>query len=182
MKSILKHTAALLLASAATSAAAQDLRSAYFMQTSVNRHQMNPALLDSAYVGVPLLNNINIGTTGNVGMADFVYKSNRPGYDLTTFMNPEISAGEFLGNLHDKNRMDVYINYNLFSFAFQAFKGMNSVELNLKSSTNVTLPYELFEFMKETAPMSSTASTTSASAHRITLNLLSVTPTRSPIA
>lgn len=150
MKSILKHTAALLLASAATSAAAQDLRSAYFMQTSVNRHQMNPALLDSAYVGVPLLNNINIGTTGNVGMADFVYKSNRPGYDLTTFMNPEISAGEFLGNLHDKNRLDVYINYNLFSFAFQAFKGMNSVELNLKSSTNVTLPYELFEFMKET--------------------------------
>lgn len=115
-------------------------------------------------------------------MADFVYKSNRPGYDLTTFMNPEISAGEFLGNLHDKNRLDVYINYNLFSFAFQAFKGMNSVELNLKSSTNVTLPYELFEFMKETAPMSSTASTTSASAHRITLNLLSVTPTRSPIA
>lgn len=150
MKGILKYTAALLLASTATGAAAQDLRSAYFMQTSVNRHQMNPALLDSAYVGVPLLNNINIGTTGNVGMADFVYKSNRPGYDLTTFMNPEISAGEFLGNLHDKNRIDIYLNYNLFSFAFQAFKGMNSVELNLKSSTNVTMPYELFEFMKET--------------------------------
>ena len=150
MNNILKYTTALLIASAATGAAAQDLRSSYFMQTSVNRHQMNPALLDSAYVGVPFLNNINIGTTGNVGMADFVYKTNKPGYDLTTFMNPEISAGEFLGNLHGKNRIDLYVNLNLFSVAFKAFKGMNSVELNLKSNTNASLPYELFSFMKET--------------------------------
>ena len=31
---------------------------------------------------------------------------------------------------------------------FRGFKGMNVVELNLRSNTNITLPYELFEFMK----------------------------------
>ena len=150
MKNIFKYTAVVLLAATATGAAAQDLRSSYFMQTSVNRHQMNPALLDKAYVGVPILNNINIGTTGNVGMSQFVFKTNKPGYDLTTFMNPEISAGEFLGGIHDKNRADIYLNWNLFSMGFKAFEGMNVVELNLKSNTNVSLPYELFEFMKTT--------------------------------
>ncbi len=148
MKNIFKNTAVILLAATAMGTSAQELRSSYFMQTSVNRHQMNPALLDSAYIGVPFLNNINIGATGNVGMGKFVYKSNKPGYDLTTFMSPEVSSGEFLGGLHNKNRADVYINYNLFSMGFNAFKGMNVVELNLKSNTSVSLPYELFEFMK----------------------------------
>lgn len=148
MKQFVKYTAALLLAATATAAAAQDLRSSYFMQTSVNRHQMNPALLDEPYVGVPFLNNINIGTTGNIGLADFIYKSNKPGYDLTTFMSPEVSASEFLGGLHGKNRLDVYLNYNIFGFAFRGFGGTNVVELNLKSNTNASLPYELFEFAK----------------------------------
>ncbi len=150
MKTIAKYSAALLFAAAAAGAGAQDLRSSYFMQTSVNRHQMNPALLDGPYVGVPFLNNFNIGTTGNIGMADFVFKSSKPGYDLTTFMSPEVSAAEFLGGLHGKNRLDVYFNYNLFGFGFRAFGGVNAVELNLKSNTNASLPYELFEFAKET--------------------------------
>lgn len=32
-------------ATMALTAAAQDLRTSYFMETSVNRHEMNPALL-----------------------------------------------------------------------------------------------------------------------------------------
>lgn len=139
-----------LSAMTATTASAQELRSSYFMQTSNFRHQMNPALLDSSYVAA-LLGNVNIGTTGNIGLSNFVYKlEGNPRYDLTTFMSPTVSAGEFLGGLNDKNRFDVYLNYNIFSMAFKAFCGMNLVELNLRSNTNGSLPYELFEFMKTT--------------------------------
>lgn len=51
-------------ATMALTAAAQDLRTSYFMETSVNRHEMNPALLSESYVNIPLvLGNFNLGTT-----------------------------------------------------------------------------------------------------------------------
>lgn len=148
MKATYKALAVLALATTAVTVNAQEFRSSYFMQTVNLRHQMNPALLDSTYV-TALFGGINVGTTGNVGVKNFIYKlDGNPQYDLTTFMSPTVSSGEFLGGLHDKNRLDVYLNYNLFSYAFRAFKGVNVVELNLRSNTNVSLPYELFEFMK----------------------------------
>ena len=152
MKKTYRHLAAtLLLATAVAPAAAQEFRTAAFMQTNNYRHQINPAMLDEAYVGMPFFGQINVGATGNFGLKNFVYKlDGNPRYDLTTFMSPTVSAGEFLGDLHDKNRADVYINYNIFSVGFKAFKGINLVELNLRSNTNVSLPYELFEFMKTT--------------------------------
>lgn len=150
MKKTYRHLAAtLLLATAVAPAAAQEFRTAAFMQTNNYRHQINPAMLDEAYVGMPFFGQINVGATGNFGLKNFVYKlDGNPRYDLTTFMSPTVSAGEFLGDLHDKNRADVYINYNIFSVGFKAFKGINLVELNLRSNTNVSLPYELFDFMK----------------------------------
>ena len=110
---------------------------------------MNPALIDAPYVSFPFMGNINVGATGNMGYKNFIYKlEGNPLYDQTTFMSPTVSASDFLGGLHDKNRADIYVNYNLFSVGFRGFKGMNIVELNLRSNTNITLPYELFEFMK----------------------------------
>lgn len=145
--------AAALLSAALLPATAQEFRSSYFMQTSNFRHQMNPALLDSSYVAV-LAGNINVGATGNIGLKNFVYKltpeqqTRFGGYEYTTFMNPTVDAAKFLGDLHDKNRLDLYLNYNLFSVAFKAFGGTNLVEFNLRSNTNVSLPKELFEFAK----------------------------------
>ena len=152
MKKTYRHLAAtLLLATAVAPAAAQEFRTAAFMQTNNYRPQITPAMLDEAYVGMPFFGQINVGATGNFGLKNFVYKlDGNPRYDLTTFMSPTVSAGEFLGDLHDKNRADVYVNYNIFSVGFKAFKGINLVELNLRSNTNVSLPYELFEFMKTT--------------------------------
>ncbi len=146
---IMKTLAATLMIGAVSGAAAQELRSSYFMKTSTYRHQMNPALLDEAYVGMPFLGNINVGASGNVGLKNFIYKlEGNPEYDLTTFMSPTVSANEFLGDLSSKNRMNVNVNYNIFSVAFKAFQGINLVELNLRSNTMVSLPYELFDFMK----------------------------------
>lgn len=150
MKTIFKKIAAgLVLSSALLPAQAQEFRTSYFMQTSNFRHQMNPALIDAPYVSFPFMGNINVGATGNMGYKNFIYKlEGNPLYDQTTFMSPTVSASDFLGGLHDKNRADIYVNYNLFSVGFRGFKGMNVVELNLRSNTNITLPYELFEFMK----------------------------------
>lgn len=150
MKNISKKIVlGLLTAAAIAPAAGQELRTSYFMQTSNFRHQMNPALLDSAYFSIPFLGNINFGTTGNIGLADFVFPlSGSTEYTHTTFMSPTVSADEFLSGLHDKNRADIYYNWNIFSVGFRAFGGVNLVEMNLRSNTNISLPYELFEFAK----------------------------------
>lgn len=153
-----KISALLLAAASCLTGAAQELRSAYFMQTSNYKHELNPALLDSAYVAMPLLplGYFNLGTTGNVGAADFIYKL-KPGmpgygngYELTTFMNPGVDRQEFLDGLREKNSLGVYLKYQLFGMGFKGFGGMNSVELNLRSNTNVCLPKDLFAFMKDT--------------------------------
>ena len=140
MKSGLKYLAAALTLAVAIPASAQELRSSYFMETSNFRHQMNPALLDAPYFST-LFGQINVGTTGNIGAKNFIYELNgNPNYKYTTFMNPCVSANQFLGDLHDKNRADVYLNWNLLSVGFKAFGGVNLLEINLRSNTNVTLP------------------------------------------
>lgn len=137
--------------------AAQELHTSYFMESSTTRHEMNPALLDKSYVTMPILpvGYFNIGTTGNVGFKNFVYKM-EPGWqgygmnnnNLTTFMHPSVSANEFLGGLKDNNRLSVNLKYQIFGMGFKSFGGISSVELNLRSNTNVALPKDLFEFMK----------------------------------
>ena len=151
-KSLRYMAAALTLAAATLPTSAQELRTSYFMETSNYRHQMNPALLDSPYVGL-LFSNINIGMTGNIGAKQFIFDTNGlPGYTgnyrYTTFMDPNVDAKTFLNKLHDKNRFDLYLNYNLFSVGFKAWGGVNLLELNLRSNTNLTLPKGLFEFAK----------------------------------
>ena len=151
-KSLRYMAAALTMAAAILPTSAQELRTSYFMETSNFRHQMNPALLDSPYFGM-FFSNINVGMTGNIGAKQFIFDTNGlPGYTgnyrYTTFMDPNVDAKTFLNKLHDKNRFDLYLNYNLFSVGFKAWGGVNLLELNLRSNTNLTLPKGLFEFAK----------------------------------
>ena len=157
MKSIIKQTlaAAFMLSGFGLTATAQELRASYFMETSIYKHQLNPAFIDKFYVGMPVLGNMNLGASGNVGYGTFIYSgnfvdSNGKSFSQTTFMNPNISASSFLGKLDDDNRFNVNANVNIFSVGFKAFGGFNLVEMNVRSNTSGSLPYELFEFMKTT--------------------------------
>lgn len=149
-------TALLLAAAAIAPAAAQELRTSYFMTTSDYRHEMNPALLDHAYIGMPLvLGNLNVGTTGNFGLGDFVFKM-QPGWHgygegrtHTTFMHPDVDAAKFLGGLKEKNRLSANVKYTLASVGFKALNGVNVVDLSVRSNTSVNLPKSLFAFAKE---------------------------------
>lgn len=137
-------------------AAQTELTTSYFLNSSTNRHDINPALLDKPYVSMPLMmGDFNVGTTGNIGLKNFVYKMEDgwQGYDpngnnLTTFMHPNVDANDFLGKLKDTNRLSVNLKYQLFGVGFKGFGGINSIELNLRSNTNVSLPKSLFAFMK----------------------------------
>lgn len=135
-------------------ATAQSLNSAYFTDGYKFRHTMNPAYgNDESYVSIPGLGNINVRTQGNFGY-DAIIKNNPNPYGnktMTTFLNPYIDASTALEDFASgNNRIIGSVGVTLLSAGFKAWGGYNTVEINSKTSFGVSLPYELFEFAKNT--------------------------------
>lgn len=146
-KSIYTICAAAALSCSGMTATAQALQSGYFMEGYTFRHLMNPAYAaERNYVSIPALGNVNVGTQGNVGLSKFLFPYQ--GDQLTTFMNSSVSSAEFLGGLKDNNRINANVNLTLLSGGFKAWGGYNTVDLSVRSQSSISLPYELFEFMK----------------------------------
>ena len=148
--------AAALLASCGN-AMAQGLNSAYYTEDYKFRNEMNPAFgNDQSYVSIPVLGNINVGLHGNFGYQDVVMNNpvfgTTPGAKrMTTFMNPYISSSDALdGFSTGNNRVVGDVGVTLLSAGFKAFGGYNTVSLSSKTNFGVALPYELFEFAKNT--------------------------------
>ncbi|KAA6334491.1 hypothetical protein EZS27_017197 [termite gut metagenome] len=128
---------------------AQDIRSAYFLKGTSLNHRMNPAFVSEYdYVSIPVLGNMYINTQANVGLSNFIYKYDNSQYGLTTFLNESVDGKSFLNKLHDNNKIDINLNTTILSAGFHAWGGFNTVELGLKSSVSLNLPYALFDFMK----------------------------------
>ena len=147
MKNIAKYMMGAAMICAATGASAQALNSGYFLDGYLFKHQLNPALeSDKSYVSIPALGNINFGTMGNVGLANFIYPMGND--KLTTFMNSSVNANEFLDGLKNVNKMSMNMNMSILSMGFRSWGGFNTLDIGLRSSTSIYLPKDLFEFMK----------------------------------
>lgn len=141
---------ALLLSLFSVGASAQQtLRTGYFLKGNPYRYRLNPSFgAEQNYIALPVLGNLNIATTGNVGLADFVYDAPN-GSDLVTFMHPSVDTDDFLGGLDDENRMFADIDVTLLSAGFGAFGGYNTIDIGVHSRTGINLPYDMFKFMKD---------------------------------
>lgn len=141
---------ALLLSVFSVGASAQQtLRTGYFLKGNPYRYRLNSSFgAEQNYIALPVLGNLNIATTGNVGLADFVYDAPN-GSDLVTFMHPSVDTDDFLGGLDDKNRMFADIDVTLLSAGFGAFGGYNTIDIGVHSRTGMNLPYDMFKFMKD---------------------------------
>lgn len=126
--------------------AQQSFRSAYFLDGYNYRHEFNPAFASrTSYFSVPVLSSFNLETQSNLGVSTFLYPVDG---QLTTFMNPSVSADEFLGKLDSKNRLNLNNRISLFSLGIRGSKSFFSVDVNMKTTTDINLPYGLFDFMK----------------------------------
>lgn len=129
------------------SAAAQESSTGYFMENYNMRWEMNPAMGNRHnYVGMPALGNLNVAVNGNLSATDLVY----PYQGKTVlFTNPNISAQEVLGNLHDTNRLSESVGVNILQGGFKAFGGYNNIAINVKENTSLDLPKSIFSLLKE---------------------------------
>ncbi len=139
-----------------TAVTAQTMNSAYFTGDYKYRHDLNPAYgNEQNYISWPALGNLNVSTHGNFGYGDVVM--NNPmfgkGSDkkMTTFLNPYISSSDALSGFNKgNNRISGNVDITILSAGFKAFGGYNTIELGARTSFGMSLPYELFEFAKNT--------------------------------
>ena len=156
MKYINKYMALGLLSMCSLHAMAQQLNSAYFTNDYKFRHTMNPAFgNEQNYVSMPGFGNVNVSLMGNFGYEDVIFDN--PMFPstskdrLTTFMNPYISTPDALKGFNSgDNKILGDVSITVLSAGFKGFGGYNTIELNARTSFGMSLPYELFEFAKNT--------------------------------
>lgn len=125
----------------------QSSRSAYFLEGSTYRHELNPAFIgERGYFSFPALGNLDFGVQSTAGIGSFLYKL--PDGRLTTFMHESVSGQEFVDGLPNRFKLGADVNENIFSLGFQAWGGFNTLGISIKSDTRVNVPSELFKFMK----------------------------------
>lgn len=131
---------------------AQALRTGYFSDSYLFRHQMNPALSNnSSYVSIPVIGNNSVDFSTNFGVKDFIYE--KKGGGLTTFMNDEVSANKFLSSLDDVTRLNFNYDMSVISLGVNIGNGYYTLDANVHARSRISLDKDLFGFMKE---MSST--------------------------
>lgn len=147
MKSIKYILAVAALAISAISINAQHTMSGYFIDGYMYRHQINPAIGNGQnYISFPALGNLNFGVRGSLDLEDYLYNINGK---TTTFLNPSVDAGEFLGNIDDENNLNFNTTIQILSAGFKGFGGYNTIGLNMRTNVYTMLPKSLFQFAKE---------------------------------
>ena len=147
MKRIKYLLATAILSTSAIPTFAQHTYSGYFTDGYLYRHEINPAIgNEQNYISLPALGNMNFGVRGNLNLKDYIYNINGK---TTTFLNPEVSAKEFLNNINDENKFNFDTKIELLSAGFKAFGGYNTIGINVRSNIHTMLPKALFQFAKE---------------------------------
>lgn len=122
-------------------------RSAYFSDNYIYGFQLNPAFAsETGFISMPGIGNLNIAVDGNVGINKFLFNTNGR---TTTFMNPEISASEFLKGLKTNNRIGANGRIGILTVGFNAFGGFNTISLNTVFDVQARMPKSVFSFLKE---------------------------------
>lgn len=142
-----KHILAAALLLSATAASAQYTNSGYFTDGYMYRHQLNPAFgNEKNYISIPAIGNMNMGIVGNMNLQDFIYNIDGK---TTTFLHPDVSASEFMGNIEDENELNFDTRIQILSVGFKGFGGYNTIGVSMRGSLYGMMPKALFQFAKE---------------------------------
>lgn len=133
----------------AGTAAAQDLKTGYFSDNFLYRHDINPALdNEENYFSIPFVGNFNVNMSGNFGLEELMHKNplypDRSDKKMTSFMNPYLS-NPLSGFASGDNKINGTLKETIFSMGFKKWGGYNTVELNVRAQADISAPYKLFE-------------------------------------
>ncbi len=144
----MKKTFALLLSLMIAAGVSAQSSTAYFMEGSTLRSQLNPALAPQrGYLNIPGLGGINVATNGNIALNDILFSRNGK---LVTLLDSSVSAADALGGLKAENYLGLETRINILGFGAYTKNRRSfwSFDLNLRTASDVDMPYSLFEFLK----------------------------------
>ena len=123
------------------------MRTAYFMEGSYFRTDMNAALAPTrGYIKMPMAGGIGFNFSNNYFSVDnFFYKK---GDGIYTFLNSGVSSEEFLGKLGNQGKMSINLNNSIVGFGAHTKKMFWSFGVNLRSNTEITLSKDMFAALK----------------------------------
>jgi len=131
-------------------ASSQSASSAYFLEGFNQRYQLNPAFAPErrVYLAFPIFTNLQFEAQSSVGLANFLYESkSKPGM-LTTFMSPDVDTEQFLKALPKAAQFNLGMNLDIFTLGIGGNSGFTTVNLKMRNQDQISLPKELFGFMK----------------------------------
>ncbi len=139
---------ATLLSCATFSLQAQALRTGYFSESYIYRHQLNPALAnEDGYFSMPILGSTSLGVGTNFGVKDLIYK--RADGSLTTFMNDEVSSREFHNNISKNAMLNAEYDMTILSIGFNTKRAYHTIDFGVHTRLGLTLDKNLLYFMKD---------------------------------
>lgn len=144
----MKKIISILIAVFTVSAISAQTPTAYFMEGSTFRSQLNPAFAPlRGYVNIPVLGGVQFSTAGNLSIGNIFYPYEG---NLVTLLDKNVSAAQALGGLHSKNMFAADTRVNIIGFgAFRSdHKSFWSFELNTRLEAEAEVPYALFDFLK----------------------------------
>lgn len=127
--------------------ASAQMRTAYFMEGSYFRTDMNAALAPTrGYIKIPAIGGLGVDFGNNYFSVNNLFYKKDGG--IYTFMHNGVSADEFLGKLGNKGKLSVNLNTSILGFGAHTKKLFWSFGLNLRSNTEITLSKDMFAALK----------------------------------
>ena len=147
MKQIYKYIIAFVALVGGIATTSAQMRTAYFMEGSYFRTDMNAALAPTrGYIKLPMLGALGVDFGNNYFSVDNLFY-NKDG-NIYTFMHNSVSADEFLGKLGNKGKLSVGLNTAILGFGAHSKKLFWNFGLNLRSNTELTLSKDMFAALK----------------------------------
>ena len=137
----------ILLAVTTVGASAQNLRTGYFLDGYSYRYQFNPAFQgDRGFISLPVLSKLSLGVESTLAVKDFLYPTSSG--TLGTFLHPEVPDDVVMKNLGGRTMLNTNVDLNILGLGFRAKKTYHTLDVSLRANADVTLPGDIFRFMK----------------------------------
>ena len=128
-------------------ATSAQMRTAYFMEGSYFRTDMNAALAPTrGYLKVPFVGGLGVDFGNNYfSVNNLLYKKDGGIY---SFMHSSVSADEFLSKLGNQGKLSMNLNTSIIGIGAHTKKLFWSIGVNFRSQTEMTLSKDMFSAIK----------------------------------
>lgn len=142
-----RYITALIAAVAVCYSAAAQMKTAYFMEGSYFRTDMNPALAPTrGYIQIPGAGGVGLSINNNfLSVDNILYK--RDG-KVVTFLNKGVSTDDFLRNLPNTGKIDFDTQVNVLGFGGHTKKYFWNAGINVRANAELAMQKDMFRMLK----------------------------------